>query len=82
MTAKKTNSIMLTKKERLLVFSTYYSCQAVDITKMSHNEYLCRAQAKKLKGEMEKPCPHQGGDLIIPKRRCLVCWQGAFKEVE
>jgi len=43
-------------------------------------------QAKKIKEEMEKPCPHVGITLVegIPKRmryECHWCWEEAFKEV-
>lgn len=39
--------LLLTDEERLGIFAGYYSCQAVDISKVSFDEYLCQAQLAK-----------------------------------
>lgn len=46
---------LLTSEERGNLFRAYYSCEIVDITKISWEEYLCQAQLDKSQQEKIEP---------------------------
>ena len=82
------NELLLTPEERLKLFEAYYSCKAVDITKVTYDEFLCQAQLDKVLEWLNEPCTeHDRGNYLNMKWRsvfakhrkdCSKCWQRAL----